>query len=141
MLENENFNIYFHLLHCRGLNNIFHFESNSTNYGINGGFSTLNILVRVQTKWNRIESSFFEFTLSSPLRISRIGGERERENCFNGRTIKKLGEGSVMKRRRLDFYEGEEFLGGIFSQGEWIPLHISWISRFSLRGKGGERHV
>lgn len=53
-------------IYCRGLNNIFHFESNSTIHGVNGGFSTLNILVRVQTKWNRIESSFFEFTLTSP---------------------------------------------------------------------------
>lgn len=90
---------------------------------------------------NRIELLRVHFDLALDLRISRIGEERERENCFNGRTIKKLGEGSVMKRRRLDFYEGEEFLGGIFSQGEWIPLHISWISRFSLRGKGGECHV
>lgn len=42
--------------------------------------------------------------------------KRERENCFNGRTIKKLGEVGNEKAN-VGFLRGEEFLGGIFLQG------------------------
>lgn len=43
--------------------------------------------------------------------------KRERENCFNGRTIKKLGEMVGNEKANVGFLRGEEFLGGIFLQG------------------------
>ena len=48
-----------------------------------------------------------------------MGEERKRErgNCFNGRTIKKLGEVVGNEKANVGFLRGEEFLGGIFLQG------------------------
>ena len=91
-------------------------------------------------------SSLWASPSTEDLRISRMGEERkrERENCFNGRTIKKLGEVGNEKAN-VGFLRGEEFLGGI-SRRNFLArrggVNTPYFRRFSVwEGRGASRLV
>lgn len=90
--------------------------------------STFNILVSNKTVTNFREENRIELDETSG-RIGR-GRERERENCFNGRTIKKLGKkGGVGNEKAKVFTRDDEEGRNFLARG---ILHISWISRFPV---------